>query len=415
MTDSKPVLGAATPDVLASLIRTATRRLVVLAPAVSQDVGRAIAERWRALGPENVTITLDVDAEVYRLGYGDFQALTVLERVGQEVGGLLQRHPGIRIGVVIVDDRVLVYSPVPELVEAGPNRDTNAPNAVLLGAPPALLTAALGVGESGHREQVIGLDKATQMEIAEVENELAANPPQKFDVARRVRVFNAAFQFVELKLTGTNIARRTVRIPNHLLGVVDEATRKQLRTVLTLIPPGHELSGEELEKKRQRREKRHLILIPRYGYVVLRSRKDAFLKDFQVLEGAVEAFQNDLRAKLSAALDERVEELGKALLPRMRQEPPKEWLLSGRPPADDEVLTCLKEDLRQAIGTADDFVRGMGVRVLFKDVTYESLTDADFLEAARKALPDLKQLHEEFDAAAGEKARSTDTLPESTF
>lgn len=192
-------LTAATPELLAEFIAGATNRLVVLAPAVPQDAAAAIEQRWRALGIERVTITLDVDPEVYRLGYGDAAALDRLEAVGRELGGMLKRHPGIRVGLIVADDRVLVYSPLPELIEAGPRR-ASSPNAVVFGAPAPELESALGVGERRHRDQTMGLDKATRAEIDNVREDLKTNPPQKFDVARRVRVFNAAFQFVELSL-----------------------------------------------------------------------------------------------------------------------------------------------------------------------------------------------------------------------
>jgi hypothetical protein len=45
----------------------------------------------------------------------------------------------------------------------------------------------------------------------------------------------------------------------------------------------------------------------------------------------------------------------------------------------------------------------MEIRVVFKGVTYESLTNQEFIDAAREALPDLKKLYDEFDAAKAKK------------
>ena len=52
---------------LIKLIRKAQRRLVFMAPAVSQPVAEALIERLNELEPEAVAITLDVDAETFRL------------------------------------------------------------------------------------------------------------------------------------------------------------------------------------------------------------------------------------------------------------------------------------------------------------------------------------------------------------
>lgn len=400
MLHSAETLIAATPQAVANLIATATYRLVVLAPAVTREVAEAIENRWRVLGPDRVSITLDVDAEVYRLGYGDEAAMIGLEQVGREVGGLLQRHPGIRIGVVIADERVLVYSPVPELIGAGP-RDAAAPNAVLLGAPPPALESALGVGAEGHRTQTIGLDKATASDIAIVHHDLLTNPPLKFDVARRVRVFNAAFQFVELEMSGTSIGRRSVQIPTHLLGVADAKTREQLRTVLRIVPAGHELSGDKLERLRRGIEREYLKSIPRFGQALLRTNKEEFEGKVELLRARVEEFKAEVSKKLQEELAARVGELMAALLPRLKEAPPTEWLLPADPRAREEALhTELQRDLQRAVGSVDGFVGDMRVTVVYKDVTYESLSDEKFLVAARKVFPDLPQLHAEYDAAS---------------
>jgi|SRR5690625_537847 len=148
MESNEQVLVAADAAMIIRHISSAQERLAVLAPAVSMDVGRAICDRWIALGPDRVSVTLDVDPEVYRLGYGDESALTLLEETGQEVGSLLQCQPGIRIGVIVADESVLIFAPVPELIEAGP-RSPKQPTGVLLTKSIPVVDDALGVGGGG--------------------------------------------------------------------------------------------------------------------------------------------------------------------------------------------------------------------------------------------------------------------------
>lgn len=400
MFGNEQLLISTTPDRLAELIAGARSRLVVLAPALPLRVAEAIRSRWLALGPDAVSVTLDVDPEVYRLGYGDFEALTLLEQTGREVHGLLQRHPGVRIGVVVADQDVLIYAPVPELIEAGPRAEV-LPTGLLIKERLPSLEAALGVGEAGVLSQEVGLDKATLDEIEEVHRDLVENPPQKFDVAHRVRVFNAAFQFVELTILGTKIHRRKVQIPSYLLGVADEKLRDDLSTALKVVPERHELSGTKLDGMRQRLEKRHLTVIPGYGHVVLRSSKEAFLADLKLFQEEVEKFKTQVGEKLDQELDERVNDLADAFLPRLLTAPPSEWMIGSSPETREaSIRKCLEEDLRYALGCAEDYVGEISTKVLFKDVTYELLSDERFVAAARKAFPKLKQLHSEFDAAA---------------
>ena len=199
----------ANDDTLSAFVRQAQRRVLVLAPAVSSRLAAAITETWVRLGASAVSVVLDVEPEVYRLGYGEYEALAHLESVAARLGTTLNRQPGIRIGLVISDEDTIVFSPTPLLIEAGPTRQDN-PNAIRLGKPPASMERDVGQGPNGIRDQVVGLDKAEKANIQRVQESLAQNPPQKFDVSRRVRVFNAAFEFVDFELSGTFIDRKTV-------------------------------------------------------------------------------------------------------------------------------------------------------------------------------------------------------------
>lgn len=78
MTSHGHAMTVADDGTLIDLITSARRRLVIIAPGLSASVAAAVAERWRALGPQAVTVTLDVDPEVCRLGLGEFGAVTRL-------------------------------------------------------------------------------------------------------------------------------------------------------------------------------------------------------------------------------------------------------------------------------------------------------------------------------------------------
>jgi len=181
---------------LSKLILSAAHRVVVMAPAISNTVAKAIGDRWRSLGADAVTVIIDVNPEVYRLGFGDFEALDLLEKTAADLGTTLNRHDGIRIGLLIVDDTTVVYSPTPQLIEAGPKKPTT-PNAIVIGHPPESIARELGQGPKGLLDQTVGLDKAEKASITDVKLDLERNPPQKFDIARTIRVFNTHFEFVE--------------------------------------------------------------------------------------------------------------------------------------------------------------------------------------------------------------------------
>lgn len=104
---------------LCELLNEARERVVfVVAPGASVRVAETLAATWCRLGPEAVSVVLDVDPEVYRLGYGEEGAIDVLQRCASELGQSLCEQPGVRLGLLVVDDWTLVYSPTPRLVES---------------------------------------------------------------------------------------------------------------------------------------------------------------------------------------------------------------------------------------------------------------------------------------------------------
>ena len=78
MTDPDRIFVVATNEALVELISHARRRLVVIAPALTHAVADAVSRRSDDLEQLSVTVILDSDPEVYRLGFGDQNALNAL-------------------------------------------------------------------------------------------------------------------------------------------------------------------------------------------------------------------------------------------------------------------------------------------------------------------------------------------------
>ena len=97
--------------VLVSLISEATQRVMFVAPGLRKVVADALADALRRL-PAKVTVVLDVDAEVCRLGYGDEQGLVTIKDAAEKAGTRLHHQQGVRIGLLIADDTTIIYSPV---------------------------------------------------------------------------------------------------------------------------------------------------------------------------------------------------------------------------------------------------------------------------------------------------------------
>lgn len=384
---------------LTRLIAQAHRRIVLVAPGISLPIALALADRWPALGPDAVTIVLDVDPEVFRIGYGTIEALAILESTAAGLGTMLRRQPGVRLGLLIVDDDLIVFAPTPLLVEAGGNSKQPRPNAIRLSGTPEGLARDLGIGPQGCREQAIGLDKADRARIGEVAADLKAIPPQSFDLARALRVFTSRLEFVEFRLEGCLPTRRTLTIPSELVGLADEETKRLLRSSFRLLDGAETVDWvPQIRRIRDFIARKYLISLPGYGQAIRTADKRKFTWAVNRLSRMLANIRARRQSEMQAMIDERLSLLHAALLPAVKASPPPRW--RGRLPGFS-IDEALRDALARLAGSARSMLAEAKITAVFKGVTYETLRDPAFIKAARQALPDLPRLHEEFDAAPG--------------
>ncbi|MQA90533.1 MAG: hypothetical protein GEU90_09900 [Gemmatimonas sp.] len=119
-----------------------------------------------------------------------------MKRLREALGAHLSHQPGVRIGLVIADNRTIIFSPTPFLIEAGSD-SAERPNAIELTEILLPLLRDTGLGPAGISDRSLGLDPVDIHRIAEVEQDLKVAPPAKFPLARRIRVFTRYIQFVE--------------------------------------------------------------------------------------------------------------------------------------------------------------------------------------------------------------------------
>lgn len=406
-------------DRIAELIRAATHSVCYAAPGIQKAPALAIAEAAGRLGPEMITVSLDFDQRVLRMGYGDIDAVRVL----RQAGVVINHAPGLRSALVIVDQEGYTFTPTPLYLEAESGNE-HMRNALrlsrdqVLEALARLSPAAKAIavaGEKGEQEQEriralpveVNSDCVDDSQFEDVDNNLKAAPPVKFDLARQVHVFEPYLQYVELKLKGAAIQRRRLTIPPTIqrLGG-DRDLEGRLRTTFDLIASDDELSSRHLEDAlKEIRENFTPSLGNPHGRVVLKSVKPH-------LESRIASFRETLedhREKVGEALQDHLDESRRQIidyyLPLVLQSPPDAVLgQSLRGEVTEEGARCwLDAELNRVFPTADSLVGAMDLDEYYRDVTYETLKRSDFLNALKKAFPqiDWDKAHEEF-IAAGE-------------
>lgn len=387
-------------DQLVAAIAAAQRRLMIVSPGISVPVAKAVAAKWKELGVDGVSVILDLDPNVNRMGYGDFAAVELLQLAAMQLGAKLLNQQGVRICVFAIDDDLYVFSPTPLVAEAKKTK-SDQPNGIkITAAPPALVESVTSVTDP--ESPLRAAQEVSSIAVTTAAADLKQNPPAKFDITQKLNVFNAAFEFVEFSVTGCQIARKTVRLsPDLVLAARDRQTLDQVNANFRLLDGSNKtLSGDRVKNLKEFIVKKFLVNLPNYGNVVLRTNKQDFENAVATLRRYVERFQARVEKGLQKAMDESRAGLAKALFPAVSAKPPERSIrFIGGSPDTDAIQNWLEMDLEQHFGTARDHIKKMEVSLIFKGVTYESLKDEKFIETAQKHLYSLKKLYEEFDTA----------------
>jgi hypothetical protein len=417
----------ASDETLLSMIHSAKERLVIVAPGLSKKVALALAEHIREdHWPAELSVTLDVDPEVCRLGYGEIEALEILTPALELRDRPLQTQKGVRVGLVVADADVLVYSPTPELIEAGSNSEEK-PNAIRISSvSPEGLAFACGARDTSMLGlvQEVGLETASKDAIEKTKADLEENPPRKFNLVRLERVFNYKLEFVEFSLEGFRLSTRTVPLTATLLGFVEEDLQERLRNTFRVfeagvpfeveIPDPHDAKktlkvtekwlGAEADKIRKD------FFIPlgssSYGNLILKRRKIEFQKRVDRLRSLVDSYASKVKETIAARIDTTRENLIHALYPRVSASPPSEWSaqsVDGRL-APEELLEKLQCEVDKAFGKVEDTFSPV-VTCIFKGVQYETITaDPHFRERIEKYFgnKEAARLLSEYDASRAE-------------
>jgi len=395
-----------TNETMCERIESAKDRVIYVAPGLCMNVAKALVGFVKNNGPGKLAIILDDSPHICRLGYGEIKAVEIL--LENEVA--VRKCSGLRAGIFIVDEDAWFFSPTPLLVEEGTDVKTEfAPNAVVIDVEQAnklvsSLSPMLAINHllekasetSGRSVTVvpkpeIPYEEYTQEDLQLAKENLAVCPPQKFDMSRQVLVYHSYVQFVELKLTGTTLSRHTVTIPPELLNVSrSKEYQERLRSTYRLINEKSSISGKEINEKVLKLRNTYLrSLGARFGTVILRQTKDEFEKQVEGIRKQLEIFKKKVQSDLEKEFNSCKKELKKILAPVVKKNPPDElrFGITTKKPTKEQVDRYLGKKLDTVIPDAKSFVIDMKLHCVFKDVTYESLNDREFIDALRKAYP----------------------------
>jgi hypothetical protein len=389
------VFTTASDAAVVSLIENAKRRLLVIAPALSLAVARALSARFGEVEHLDLRVILDADPEVYRLGYGEREALEVIHDAAVMNHLDLRMQPGVRIGVIISDGTTMVFAPVSRNIEAGSETD-DKPNAILISGSSAdsLLRAAGAQLDNEGLSGEIGNAALDPAKVKSMQADLDRNPPAKFDIARKLQVFSSRVVYVEFEITGFALSRKQVPLPDDL----NIVNNKNLQTQITsrLRAPMAEVGAVDiivgegqdarltsvddawLRAERKRIEDHYTFQIDNFGRVILREDRkdfDAAVKSFLIV---MERYHLKVREALDNHRTAFCENFVAEFLPRWKDSPPEYMTRWGTRP--DE--SALKEELERRANEVFENMLSFeppSFRLIEKNVSPANVDDPEFL------------------------------------
>lgn len=410
-------------DVMASEIDKATTRIVVVAPGIRNQTAHALRRATDRISADRIVVVLDCDEEVFRLGYGDLESL---ERIRQ--GGISVQHsPGLRFASLVCDDKAWAFTPTALYVEDEVH-SSETPNAFSLSENEAdhiamrvsaklrghIARATLNPQlrmEAESAETEIGIEQVSDQQVQQSRQALEVAPPVAFDVARMVRVFHPYIQYVTIKLEGCAIQRRTVRMPQALIGIGQgKEIVKRLHTTFDLIEKNSKVSSKPLEIEMEEIRKIYTRSLGKpWGRVLLRAKRSQFDERIESFKRSLDEYRETVKKDLQTHIDKSRQDIVNLYQPIVKESPPE--VLSGQittaVPDDQQAKDWLEAELQGVFPSAESLIEGMTLSVHYQDVTYETLKQEGFTEKLCEVFPHVdwdKPFHEF--QAAGEKAQA---------
>jgi len=401
-------------ELLGRIIDGATSRVVYVAPGVGK-AGNAALVRAMKRDSISLTIIIDSDEDAYRIGYGEPDALAELHEAASRLQFPLRRQTGLRIGMLVTDEQLVIWAPTARSVEPEPGREQ--PNAIFLTGS-AVRTVASAVGSDDSQvlpdKAEVGREPLTPHELNKTVENLKANPPAPFDLAQKTRVFATRFQFVEFELMGAEWTERRVRLssillnadlPEHLQEIIDTQVRPfqamgDLTFKVPLLVDGEPVfnkNGERIVKPATQAEMtklwagirdRYLRQVKGFGWLIRRDRLHKFLDEVSVYEEALKAWVSAFRDHVSNEQDSVVNSIVESIHRRLERS------------AHSSKYAGMNLRAEVEAGLQRMRIIEPKVRIVIKNVSWESTRDAEFVAALQQALrkEDLHDWFEEYTA-----------------
>lgn len=387
-----------TKETIVELISHAKYQVVYTAPAIDHDVANEVVRFVRRACIEQVTVYLDLSADVYREGFGDEDALDTLLKEGIGV----KHIPGLRVGVLLVDDRGWMFSPESKLTPK--NGKVQQKNAIFEDRQDNTLKGYGGISlvaeqvclfdyekedslfeEATPQEETLGKER-----VERLKQELKEQPLPNFDLQRLLSEYRCLIQFVEITFKGAHLGQTTIKIPSELLNVTKKkGFEDKMKASYRLFDEDFlKITKPLKDRVDDLRERYTRALSKNYGRVILMKNKVEFEQEYEAIMKKIEQYKIDLHDQVNEQIQRTKQELIDYFTPVIMENPPEHLLQWAKQPEEQEVKNYIDWLLGREIPTPEQVLKRIEFYYVFKDITEEILQDDHFYREVEKAFKD---------------------------
>lgn len=305
-----PVFLAINQNFIAEQIWHAEKSVFLAIPGITKNISDALIESSKRLGGwDNINVVIDPSPKVYYLGYAELEAFKELEMSGCNI----KCEKNLRIGLLMVDGQVFVFSPISLNLESD-EEGADSVNALALEKKVSKSIVEAIAPSNNSSEPEIGKREISEIEVKIVENTITNNPPQKPDLARKISVLTSQFQFVELSFKGSQLKNTKISLNARELGIVDEDLVERISgqyKVFEQLPQNYEKGIYELKNKYKRLREQFTKTIGEYGTIVWISQSKDFEEAIKFLQGDIDAFNKKIVKEIVDEINKSKERLKK--------------------------------------------------------------------------------------------------------
>jgi hypothetical protein len=228
--------------VMVDLFKSAKELIMISSPGISEVIAEALLSSQNEDGIK-VKVYLELSEDSFRQGFGEISAITKLRENNVEYFS----KEGLNLYFIIIDDSGYFYFPKSLFVEEeGVSKNLFSMSKQQVKTIKVIYNNF--DSEDNEYEDIvedIGID--TLLEVSKIiksvepeqsislETKINNDPPVRPDYSRKLELYNAKFQFVELKFSGANLHVKKVKLPSKALPFKDDALKRAVEANLRIL------------------------------------------------------------------------------------------------------------------------------------------------------------------------------------